>query len=138
LSNTFKAPLYSDKSDVVFSSEGEYNKIQGGSGGACAALALTMALEGMQLKRGVAVTGCLDLLGSVLTVGSLREKAQGCASRNPPLLLVAPSANVEGLRRRLKDDDSEDVALRSYLEGVVPARTFIDVLASTLEGNDRP
>ena len=101
----------------------------GPSGGACAALALSLMLGCSLVSGTVAVTGCIDLRGAINVVGGIEEKIRQSKEVGIGLVIV-PMGNLMQL-----DQEGWDDELKEYVsESVRGASSFVDVMELAVEG----
>lgn len=101
----------------------------GCSGGAGAALSLTLLLGGRLVDGYVAMTGTVDLCGRILLVGDVRVKIRHAMRRGAGLMIV-PQDNLDDLNQEGWEEDEREYVERS----VRGASTFVDVLSHAIEG----
>ncbi|MBI5498062.1 MAG: AAA family ATPase [Deltaproteobacteria bacterium] len=98
--------------------EQNYSEVEGDSASLAECLALLSALSGVPLRQGMAVTGSIDQLGHVQTVGGVNEKIEGyfdtcqALGGKPGIGVVMPVGNVSELM--LRDDVVEAVARKRF------------------------
>jgi ATP-dependent Lon protease len=113
---------------------GNQQKLYGPSVSVCIALSLVCMLVRRQAKRTVAMTGNLDLRGSVLEVEGLQGKLRGCQQLDYIDTLLVPEASLARLSIDSLPADLRDYA-RRVLRGV---RTMTDVIQLAIEGQVYP
>ncbi len=95
----------------------------GPSAGAAMVTALVSALSGVPVRRDLAMTGEVNLTGSVLAIGGLKEKTMAAAAAGVRTVLI-PADNL----RELPELDPDAV---KALE-IIPCATLSDVLSHAL------
>ena len=107
------ADFYKEKDIHVHFPEGAVPK-DGPSAGIAITTALTSALTGCPVRRGIAMTGEVTLRGRVLPIGGLREKTMA-AFRNGIKTVILPADNA-------KDLEEIDQTVRRALQFVLVER----------------
>jgi uncharacterized protein len=83
-----KTGQYAANKDFILSYNIVSNVIGGESAGAATTIAVIAALEGKEIKKGVAITGTINQDGSIGRVGGILEKARAVADAGYNLFLV--------------------------------------------------
>ena len=107
------ADFYKEKDIHIHFPEGAVPK-DGPSAGIAITTALTSALTGCPVRRGIAMTGEVTLRGRVLPIGGLREKTMA-AFRNGIKTVILPADNA-------KDLEEIDQTVRRALQFVLVER----------------
>jgi ATP-dependent Lon protease len=103
--------------------------IDGPSAGVTLATALVSRMSGRPVKGGIAMTGKIDMIGRVLPIGGLKEKAMA-AHRAGYHTVIYPAANQNDA-----DQIPEEVRREMTL---IPVKTVDQVLANALEEAPQP
>lgn len=110
--------FYKSKDIHIHAPEGAVPK-DGPSAGVTMTTALVSALTGIPVRGDVAMTGEISLLGRVMPIGGLREKAMA-AYREKKKVVVIPKENLPDLQ------DIDEVVLNAI--SFIPAEKIEDVL----------
>lgn len=108
--------------DVHVQFIGTYDGVEGDSASVSIATAVVSALEGMQVRQNLAMTGSLSIRGDVLPVGGVSAKIEAAARAGMETVLI-PKDNY----------DAEIIGNISGIE-VVPVSTVGDVFEKALIG----
>ena len=134
-----KVPVLAADRDVLihFANVANLSKI-GFSLGAAAATAIVAsfleALDEIELKSGVAISGEVNLRGEVLPVGDIPAKLQG-ALRAGCTVVIVPESNRSDVEQA-KASCTIDAHKQWMQDSVVFAKDMIDVLAAAIEGEE--
>jgi Lon-like ATP-dependent protease len=104
-----------------------YGGVEGDSASVSVAVAVISALEDIEVKQDVAMTGSLTVRGEVLPVGGVTSKIEAAIEAGLKKVII-PQSNLK------------DVFLEKRYEGkveVVPAKTLVDVLSHSLIGGEK-
>ncbi len=103
-----------------------YEGVEGDSASVSVAVAVMSALENINVRQDVAMTGSLTVRGEVLPVGGVTQKIEAAVEAGLKKVII-PESN------------KKDVLLEKKYEGrikIMPAKTLIDVLRHSLVGGD--
>ena len=121
------ADFYKTKDIHIHAPEGAVPK-DGPSAGVTITTALISALTKAPVKRDIAMTGEITLLGKVLAIGGLKEKTMAAYNAGVKTVFI-PYDNV-------KDLEDIDVLAKDNLE-FIPCKRIEDILESALINTDR-
>lgn len=115
------------KHDIHIQFIGTYEGVEGDSASCSLITAVISAMENVNVRQDVAMTGSISIRGTVLPIGGVTAKIEAAAEAGIKRVLI-PKANLGDVQI---EDKYKDIV------EIVPVETLIDVLKNTLVGDGK-
>ena len=128
--------LFRSSEDVVVAAQGYNDQKNGGSGTTTMVLSVIVLLGRLKrLSADVAISGGMDLTGTLFPVLDVKEKIQAAKDGELEMVICCPDVYN---RCAANDFESLPLNLRDYARTALqPAKTIVDVLELTVPGEKR-
>jgi predicted S18 family serine protease len=102
------ASIYTNKSfddiDIIYNLVADASMLQGPSAGAAFTIATIAAIDNLELKENVRITGTINHDGSIGPAGKIKEKAIGSKEDGANILLVSMGTSTEYIEKEVCND----------------------------------
>jgi Lon-like ATP-dependent protease len=115
------------KHDIHIQFIGTYEGVEGDSASCSLITAVISAMENVNVRQDVAMTGSISIRGTVLPIGGVTAKIEAAAEAGIKRVLI-PKANLGDVQI---EDKYKDIV------EIVPVETLIEVLENTLVGDGK-
>ncbi len=115
------------KHDIHIQFIGTYEGVEGDSASCSLITAVISAMENVNVRQDVAMTGSISIRGTVLPIGGVTAKIEAAAEAGIKKVLI-PKTNLGDVQI---EDKYKDIV------EIVPVETLIDVLENALVGNGK-